>query len=575
MRTIILLLFLPAVASAQLTPFEISGGKRSATYQEVTDFYKTLTKRTKKVRLESGLSGSATDVPFHPFQIVTLSNKRYNARTNGPDGKTVLILINNGIHAGEPDGIDASMMLARDVADGKLLLPDNVVLAIIPVYNVGGALNRNSTTRVNQNGPEEYGFRGNANNYDLNRDYTKMDATETQGFTINYHNLQPDLFLDNHVSDGADYQHTMTLISTQYDKLGGAQGKWLREIFDPALYAGMKANGSAMIPYIDFGNNDIRRSGVTMFNETPRYATGYTALFGTLGFVAETHMLKPYDQRVKATYDLMTIFIEQASKYSKEILALHKSKAAEIAAARSFPLRFIPDTTKSSQFEFMGYNTDSFVSEVTGLPRIRFNREKPFTATLNYYNYYKGDRVREKPKAYVISGAQKNTLHRLHINHVRFEELTKDRAMEVVAYRITDYKSSTTPYEGHHRNSGVKFNREKTTVQLHKGDIIVPMGYFTDRYVVEMLEPDGDDSFFSWGFYDTYLQQKEGYSDYRWEDEAVKVLRENDSLRVAFEDKKKTDKAFAASSSQMLYWIYQNSKWREKEYMRYPIFRIE
>lgn len=114
-----------------------------------------------------------------------------------------IILINNGIHPGEPDGIDASMLLARDIVTNKVKLPDNVVLAFIPVYNIGGCLNRSAFYRVDQNGPEEFGFRGNSQNLDLNRDFIKSDSKEARSFAEIFHLTDPDIFLDNHVSNGS------------------------------------------------------------------------------------------------------------------------------------------------------------------------------------------------------------------------------------------------------------------------------------------------------------------------------------------------------------------------------------
>ena len=171
----------------------------------------------------------------YPYQLVLYSNdgtadpEQWHAK-----GKLVILII-NGIHPGEPDGIDASMMLIRDLVDGKIRIPDQIALAVIPVYNIGGALNRNSFSRVNRDGPAAYGFRGNAQNLDLNRDFTKCDSKDARSFTEIFHWLSPEVQLDNHVSDGADYQYTMTLISTQWNKLGGALGKFAHEQFDPAL----------------------------------------------------------------------------------------------------------------------------------------------------------------------------------------------------------------------------------------------------------------------------------------------------------------------------------------------------
>src|SRR5690606_23028136 len=166
-----------------------------------------------------------------------------------------ILLINNGIHPGEPDGIDASMLLVRDIVTKKYSIPNNVVLAFIPVYNIGGCLNRSPNYRVDQNGPEEFGFRGNGRNFDLNRDFIKLDSRNAQSFTEIFHELDPDIFVDNHVSNGADYQHIMTLLTTQHNKLGGEMGNYLNKTMEPAIYAGMKQKGYDLIPYVNsFGD---------------------------------------------------------------------------------------------------------------------------------------------------------------------------------------------------------------------------------------------------------------------------------------------------------------------------------
>ena len=80
-------------------------------------------------------------------------------------------------------------------------------------------LNRSSNSRANQNGPNEYGFRGNAQNLDLNRDFIKMDTENSFTFAKIFHDLNPDVFVDNHVSNGADYQYVLTYISSLRQRL--------------------------------------------------------------------------------------------------------------------------------------------------------------------------------------------------------------------------------------------------------------------------------------------------------------------------------------------------------------------
>jgi Zinc carboxypeptidase len=238
MRKLTLLSILISVfftTHAQQCRFEKTNGLESATYFEAIDWYKNLDKISTKVLVkEMGMSDAG-----YPLHLVLVSNDGKIDAAQWHKQNKAVILINNGIHPGEPDGIDASMMLVRDIVINKVKLPDNVALAFIPVYNIGGCLNRNSYSRANQNGPLEYGFRGNAQNLDLNRDFTKNDSKESKSFVQIFHLLDPDILIDNHVSDGADYQHTMTLLTTQYDKLGAGLGGWLKENFEPQLYKGM------------------------------------------------------------------------------------------------------------------------------------------------------------------------------------------------------------------------------------------------------------------------------------------------------------------------------------------------
>lgn len=212
------------------TFFEKGNGNQSVTYEETIKYYKLLANDFPTIKVqETGM----TDSGF-PLHIVVFNpDKEFDF--NKITTTKAVILINNGIHAGEPDGIDASMQLYRDLALGKIKAPKNTVLVCIPVYNIGGALNRNSTSRANQNGPEEYGFRGNARNYDLNRDFIKSDTKNTKSFVEIFHLANPDVFIDNHVSNGSDYLYKLTYIMTQHNKLGTALGDFLNEEMMPAI----------------------------------------------------------------------------------------------------------------------------------------------------------------------------------------------------------------------------------------------------------------------------------------------------------------------------------------------------
>ncbi|MBS1741795.1 MAG: M14 family metallopeptidase [Bacteroidetes bacterium] len=565
----VLLCFLHS--SGQQTAFEKSGGKKTATYAEVVEWYKQLDKSSPRILVKE----TGTTDAGYPLQLVLVSNDGKFNPTVWHRQKKVVILINNGIHPGEPDGIDASMMLVRDIKTGKIKLPDNVTLGIIPVYNIGGCLNRNSSTRVNQNGPEEYGFRGNSQNLDLNRDFTKCDSKEAKTFAQIFHYLNPDIFLDTHVSDGADYQHTMTLITTQYDKLGTIAGNWLKKQFEPAVYNEMSAKGWDLIPYVDFSNNEFFTKGMTMFYETPRYSSGYAALFNTFSFISETHMLKTFSQRVKSTYDLELSFINTASKKAGELIATRENARESAMHQTMFPLKWQVDTTYFSEITFKGYEADSSMSEATGLQKMFYNHAKPYTKKIKFYYTYVPSIQVQKPLAYIIPQGWQAVVDLLELNGVAIKRISSDTDITVTTYHIDEYKSYDKPYEKHHKNYAVKISADRQQIHFLKGDCLVEMNQPVNRYIIEMLEPNGDDSFFAWNFFDAILQQKEGYSDYRWEDVATEILSKDLALKQKLDNKKKADPKFAADASAILDFIYKNSSWYEKAHLRYPVFRID
>jgi Zinc carboxypeptidase len=555
--------------TAQQCRFEKTNGLESATYFEAIDWYKNLDKQSPQVLMKTmGLTDAG-----YPLHVVLVSNDgKFDAAQWHKQNKAV-ILINNGIHPGEPDGIDASMLLVRDIVTKKIQLPNNVCLAFIPVYNIGGCLNRGSTSRANQNGPKEYGFRGNAQNLDLNRDFTKSDSKEAKAFAQIFHLLDPDILIDNHVSDGADYQPTMTLLTTQYDKLGKVLGGWLKNNFEPQLYKGMAEKKWDMIPYVNFETTDFDK-GMEMFYDPPRYSSGYAALFQTIGFVPETHMLKPFKDRVLSTYAFMQTVIEKAAVNAGALITAKNKEKQIVKEQAAFALSWAVDTTKSSSITFKGYEQAFKPSDATGLQRMYYDRSKPFTKEVNFFNVFNPSNFINKPIAYIIPQGWNTVVDLLKLNNITVKQLSSDTIIEVEAYKIDDYKSYPRPYEKHHKNFAVKTSSSQQKIKFLKGDYVITLNQRGNRYITEMLEPTGDDSFFAWNFFDAILQQKEGYSDYRWDDVAAEVLKNNPALKTKLEEKKKEDAKFAENASAQLDFIYKNSPYYEPGHNRYPVYRL-
>lgn len=571
MRLYLTFLFpvLTTVAMAQVTPFEKNNKKATATYNEVISYYQKLaTSFPKQAKL---LNYGQTDFG-KPLSLFVLSkNGIFNIEKIKQANKRVL-LINNGIHPGEPEGIDASMMLARDLLKQQKL-PNEIVICIIPLYNIDGSFNRTSTSRANQNGPLAYGFRGNSKNYDLNRDFIKTDSKNSATFQQVFNIWQPEIFVDTHTSNGADYQYTMTLIPSQKDKLNPILSTYLTQTMLPYLYSEMKAKGFELIPYIN-SVKETPDSGISGFMESPRFSTGYATLHNAISFMPETHMLKAYDKRVEATYSLLQKYINIVERDAK-LIGENKIKADEATAnQKTFPLDWKLNENKFDEIEFKGYTAKYKFSEVSGLDRLYYDRNEPYTKTIKQWNNFEPALTIEKPIAYIIPKAWDKVIQLLKLNNVKVNELKSNVKIELEMYYISDMETVTKPFEGHYLHSAVKVTPKVQAIDFYAGDYVVYVNQKTNRYLIETLEPQAPDSFFNWNFFDSVLGQKEHFSPYIFEDTAAELLRKNPSLKQKLEEEKSKNPELAKNANAQLDFIYRNSEYFEPTFMRYPIGRL-
>ena len=555
-------------AKAQLTPFELSKDKNyTASYKEIISYYQKIAKSSPQIKL---FNYGTTDIGL-PLTLIVLSKDGvFNPSAIKKQNKRVL-LINNGIHPGEPEGIDASMMLTRNLLK-KNAIPYNMVICMVAVYNIDGCLNR-GVSRINQNGPNAYGFRGNYRNLDLNRDFIKADSKNALALEEIITTWKPDVFLDNHTSDGADYQYIMTLIETQKDKQNHILANYTSKVLTPGLYTGMKKMGFEMIPY-GAGENGLPDSGIVSFLEIPRFATGYAAQHNIISYITETHMLKPFDKRVYATYNFMQCLIDLIKRDAKIIGNLKMEADEQVSRQQKFALNWEEDTVHVDTITFKGYTAGYKASEVSGLTRLYYDREKPYTKTIKYFDNYKASDSVTKPWAYIIPQAWGKVIDLFRLNGVKMQRLNADTTIKLEMYYINDYKTVPKPYEGHYIHSKVNLTPVETKIRFYKGDYVVIANQALNRYIVETLEPKGVDSFFAWNFFDSVLGEKEYFSDYVFEDVAAELLKNDPNLKAKLDEEKQKNPQLAGSARLQLNFVYRNSPYFEKTYLRYPVGRV-
>ena len=361
------------------------------------------------------------------------------------------------------------------------------------------------------------------------------------------------------MSNGADYQYTLTHLFTQHNKLGGELGLYVEKSLRPNLEKKLKDKDWDITPYVNVFNR-VPETGFKQFMDYPRYSTGYTTLFNTIGMMVETHMLKPYKQRVEGTYELMVSMIEILDAESDKIKKLRKNAFKKIYAQEKYTLNWEVDEDKESTLNFKGFQGNMIDSKVTNAQRLKYDRSKPFTKPVKYQNHFKPTVQVTIPKAYIIPQGWHKVIELLKINNVKMEQLSVNSDFEVESYKIADFETKKAPYEGHYLHSKTQITSTRTIQGFRKGDYRVPLNQPAIRYIIETLEPQAPDSFFNWNFFDTILQQKEGFSPYVFEEIAEGILKDNPQLMHEFNQKLKVDSEFSDNWYAQLSWIHKNSK---------------
>lgn len=567
------LVFFVIQIQAQYQSPKVYEMNQTLTYQELIAEYQKLAASSGKAQL---LEYGKTDVG-QPLHLLVISNyKQFDPKILRKDNMRI-ILINNGIHPGEPAGIEASLQLASELVNPKSAYAGflkNTVVCIIPSYNVGGMLNRSPYNRANQNGPESCGFRGNARNIDLNRDYMICQTENAQTFTEIFHEWKPDVFLETHTTDGSDHQQTITLITTAHQDLPPALGTYIDKTMRPALFQMMEQKSKfQMIPYVHIWRKPTD-NGFQQFLEIPRYSTGYTSLFNTISFMTENHIFKPFADRVNSCLDFMHCLLEYTSTHADEIKKYRDEANEQLKKQDSFVLDWKIDSSKYDLITFKGYEASYPPSKLTGQPLLHYDHNKPYTKQIKYFNHFNPKTTIEAPKYYIIPQAWKESIKRLEWNKVDMKRITEDITLPVEMYYIDDYQTTETPFNGHFLHSDVKVSKKTMPVTFYRGDYVVPVKGKETYYIIQALEPQAPDSYFAWNLFDEIMQSREYFSPFIFEERAMQILDTTPGLKEKLKQEIAKTPGMEKNTYQQMQFIYRNSPYFEVTYRRYPVGRI-
>ncbi|HEV2022182.1 MAG TPA: M14 family metallopeptidase [Terriglobales bacterium] len=500
-----------------------------------------------------------------------------------------ILLIQNAIHAGEMDGKDSCLALLREMlitkTQAKLL--DRAVVVILPIYNADGHERFGPYNRINQNGPEEMGWRTQARNLNLNRDYMKADAPETRALLKLFQAWLPDFFVDDHVTDGADYQYDTTYAIDSGPDVDPALAQWIREQLKPYIEKSVSDSGHVIGEYVGVGEANPSR-GLTVGQDTPRFSTGYMILQNRPGFLVEMHMLKDYKTRVTGNYELLRALLEMINRDADALVRMNReADAATIRAgqqsdaAAQFPLR-LAATDSSVPFHFLGYKRVVELSEVSGVPWTRFTHE-PENIDIPLHNELKATVMVAPPRAYIVPAQWTSVIDVLSAHGLKMVRTTAPWSAEVETYRC-EVKWQERPFEGRHpaqgggefspTGSGMGCRAVRETLSFPAGSAVVALDQRAAKIAIHWLEPQSPDSAVAWGFFDAIFEQKEYGESYVLEKLARDMMAKDPKLKEEFEQKVTNDKEFAADPRARLNFFFHRSPWWDPHQGLYPVGRL-
>ncbi|MGB4989672.1 MAG: M14 family metallopeptidase [Pyrinomonadaceae bacterium] len=581
--TIVLISALSVIAQSETTDIppewqttaEATNYAKTSRYNETIEYAKKLAKASDLITYQSiGKSNEGRDIPL----LIAAKDRAFSPKWAKKTGRAI-IFIQAGIHAGEIDGKDAGFALFRDIAITKTrldLLKDAIII-FIPIYSVDGHENWSAYNRINQNGPDEMGFRANSNNLNLNRDYMKADTPETRAWLELWNTWKPDLFIDCHVTDGADFQYNVTYEYAHFQEVAPSIKTWMDEHFDSNVVPKVEKEGNLLTHYVEFAGREVT-GGIATFIATPRFATGYTPLRNRPGLLIETNVYKSYKSRVRGTYDVLRYSVEEAGNAKSSLFVANITAETQTVErgktydeSRQFPL-MLSITDKSTPLEFKGLKYTVTDSKISAGKEITYGTE-PLNITIPRFDDARVSRSVAPPLGYVIPAQYKDVIDILKAHGLRFTTLKEPLTTEIESYQLSEPKWATNSFENR-----ITLTAKQTPVRETRtfiaGSVIVPMDQEAANVAIHLLEPNGPDSFLYWGFFNSIFEQKEGGSGYILEKLAREMLAKDPKLQEEF-DRRLLEPAFARSPQARLRFFYERSPYyRNQKIGVYPVGRI-
>jgi hypothetical protein len=486
------------------------------------------------------------------------------------------IFIQAGIHAGEIEGKDAGFWFLRDLLDGKVApgALDAVDVMFVPVVNPDGHEKFGPNHRPNQRGPAEMGFRTNDARLNINRDYAKAETPEMAAVLRGFAMVRPVLLIDLHTTDGAKFEHDISLntapVAPRGDQLDEAAAELSRQ-----LNRRMTELGHLPLEfYPSFVSNDDPASGFAISELPPRFSHVYAGVRSRLGLLVETHSWRTYRERAESTYHTLQAVFELARERAAAwVAAGAEAERADLRlGGTEVALAWAPGPHKT-EIEFRGYAYEKATSEISGAEWITYDERKPQIWRVPLYDQPVARTTIRAPRGgyFVDGGFAAQVAAVLDRHALRYVRVDGEPRVEVEVFRATKV-THQPPFEGRAPVAleGAWAPEART---LERSAIFVPIDQPSARLVMHLLEPALPDSFAQWGMFNAVFERKEYMEAYVLEQAARDMLAADPSLKSAFDAALAADPELAGSPRRRLEWFYRRHPAWDERVNLVPIYR--
>ncbi len=573
-------IFLPYTANSQhnlnpewITEFENSGYISSPDYESTMEYFSKVSSHSEFAQMLSiGKSPQGRDINC----IIVSRDKLFNIDEIKESGKPVVLFI-NGIHSGEINGKDASMMLLREIliTKEKIDLVENLILLVVPIFSVDAHERRSPYNRINQIGPEEMGWRVTAQNLNLNRDFMKADAPEMRAFLKFYSAWLPDFFVDIHSTDGIDHQYQTTITIENKQNTRTAISEWVNSEFYPYVFRRVEEEGYTISPFVGFIDGDPKK-GIRDWIATPRFSNGYAAIQNRPGLLIEAHIRKPYKERVYSTLAVLESTLELISSDPDKIVNMNRQADQEgislyASGRKEYPIDF-ERLKDSDTYLYKGIEYEMKFSKVAG-GEVKVYSDKKYEQEVPYLKSFKVTKSVKLPPAYIIPAEWFELVNIMKMHGVKVQILERDERYIVEKYKFSNVTFAEKPYEGRFIPD---YNIQifVDTVNIREGSFLIETNQRTYGVIAHLLQPESDESFVKWGSMNQIFERKEYYEDYAMLPVAEEMYETNSSIREEFDERIKSDEEFRNSIQARLNFFYERSPYYDTKHNIYPVIRV-